>query len=158
MRIWIDTEFNGFEGELISLALVDQDGRGFYGVLPCVEPVPWVAKHVIPVLAQCRDRAPYGKRYRLDAHAVSSVPELQDAMAKWLRCYDAVHVVADWPEDIAHFCRILITGPGTRIATPPLSMEIRRDLDAVSRVPHNAFEDACALRAVHLAYEKSGCP
>ena len=57
------------------------------------------------------------------------------------------------PEDIAHFCQSLIVGPGARINTPHLTMEIRRDLDAVSEIPHNALSDARAIRAVHLAME-----
>jgi len=157
MRIWIDTEFNGFEGALISLALVDEEGRSFYGILPCLDPQPWVEQHVIPVLDKCHARVPYGKRFRLEAHAAGNLGELQQLMGAWLRQYDAVHLVADWPEDIAHFCRALITGPGTRLETPALTMEIRRDLDAVSLVPHNALEDARAMRAVHSAYEKGGC-
>lgn len=156
MRIWIDTEFNGFEGELISLALVDEEGRAFYGILPCIDPKPWVARHVIPVLDQCRDRMAIGKRFRAETHAVENIGELQGWLGAWLRGYDAVHLVADWPEDIAHFCRVLITGPGTRLDSPALTMEIRRDLDAASLVPHNALEDARAMRAVHLAHEKAG--
>jgi hypothetical protein len=33
-----------------------------------------------------------------------------------------------------------------RINTPPLTMEIRRDLDAVSEIPHNALADARAIK------------
>jgi hypothetical protein len=64
-----------------------------------------------------------------------------------------VHLVADWPEDIQHFCEALITAPGLRIDTPPLTMEIRRDLDAVSALPHNALEDARAIMRKHLELE-----
>lgn len=32
MRIYLDTEFNGHGGELISIALVDENGQDFYGV------------------------------------------------------------------------------------------------------------------------------
>lgn len=41
MRLWLDTEFNGFKGELIGLALVDEAGREWYEVLKCKDPVPW---------------------------------------------------------------------------------------------------------------------
>lgn len=27
MKLWIDCEFNGFGGELISMALIDEEGR-----------------------------------------------------------------------------------------------------------------------------------
>lgn len=66
----------------------------------------------------------------------------------------AVQQIADWPEDVAHFCNFLITGPGTRIDTPPLTFEVRRDLDAVSKIPHNALEDARAMRLKYLEIMK----
>lgn len=130
MNIYIDTEFNGFGGELISLAMVDEGGREFYAVLNCPEPTPWVAANVMPVLGQ-----PF-----------ASLRMLQTRMQAWLAEYPSVHIVADWPEDIAHFCQALITGPGMRIDTPPLTMEVRRDLDSgQSAIPHNALEDARAI-------------
>jgi hypothetical protein len=38
MKLWIDTEFNEYRGELISLALVAEDGREWYGVRYCDAP------------------------------------------------------------------------------------------------------------------------
>ena len=35
MKLWIDTEFNEYKGALISLALVAEDGREWYGVRFC---------------------------------------------------------------------------------------------------------------------------
>lgn len=137
MRIWIDTEFNEFRGALISMALVAENGREFYEVLECPKPGPWVAQHVMPIL---------GKKPVL-------LGELQAKLYLFLKRYYAVHIVADWPEDIAHFCQTLITGAGKRLDTPPLTLEIRRDLDAVSKIPHNALEDARAMRARHLQLE-----
>ena len=53
MALYLDTEFNGFKGELISLALFNVDGNHFYEVLElpadyCVH--PWVKANVVPVL------------------------------------------------------------------------------------------------------------
>ncbi len=129
MRIWIDCEFNEFQGDLISMALVCEDGREWYEVLPCENPGPWVAKHVIPILGE----KPIGK------------PRFQNYLQQFLMAYDSVHIIADWPEDIAHFCQALITGPGTRLNTPPLTMEVVR-IDAPSEVPHNALFDARGIR------------
>lgn len=57
-------------------------------------------------------------------------------------------------EDIAFFCKVLICGPGVRLNTPPLTLEIRRDLDGIpSDLPHNALHDARALMASHLELE-----
>ena len=51
MRYFLDVEFNGFGGPLISLALVpeDPDAAPFYEALPCPKPDVWVAAHVLPV-------------------------------------------------------------------------------------------------------------
>lgn len=138
MNIYIDTEFNDFGGELISLAMVDENGRDFYAVLNCQTPTPWVAENVIPVL---------GQRF-------ASLHMLQTRMEVWLAEYNSVHIVAGWPEDIAHFCRALITGPGMRMDTPPLTMEVRRDLgSADSATPHNALADAHAIRVAALKFQ-----
>jgi hypothetical protein len=134
MKLFIDCEFNEFKGELISMALVDEQGIFFYEVLPCPNPGAWVAEHVIPILEK--------KPIRLE--------QLQFRLQAFLSHYDNVHLIADWPEDIKHFCDALITGPGMRINTPALTMEIRRDLDAVSHIPHNALADAFAIRAKYM--------
>lgn len=130
MRIWIDCEFNEFQGELISLALVDEQGREFYESLGCDNPGAWVAQHVMPIIGK---------------DAISR-PVLQDRLQRFLSDYDRVHIIADWPEDIAHFCQTLITGPGFRLDTPPLTMEVVR-IDASSEIPHNALADARGIRA-----------
>ncbi|ODS67302.1 MAG: hypothetical protein ABS37_00370 [Acidovorax sp. SCN 65-108] len=144
MNIYIDTEFNDFGGELISLAMVDENGREFYAVLNCQNPTPWVAENVIPVL---------GQRF-------ASLRMLQTRMEAWLAEYDSVHLIANWPEDIAHFCRALITGPGMRMDTPPLTLEVRRDLSSeASAIPHNALEDARAIwRAAQKTTTEKGRP
>jgi hypothetical protein len=139
MRIWIDTEFNEFRGDLISMALVAESGHEFYASLGCKEPGEWVAEHVMPVIGieSC-------------SNAV-----FQKTLGVFLKHFSSVHLIADWPEDIAHFCNALITGPGKRLSTPRLTIEIRRDLDATSEIPHNALADARAIRAKHLALEQA---
>jgi hypothetical protein len=138
MRLWIDTEFNEYKGDLISLALVDENGREFYEVLPCLNPGSWVASNVMPIL----NKQPI------------SLQELQRRLQNWLMHYDSINVIADWPEDIQHFCEALITGPGLRINTPSLTMTVRRDLDGKSQLPHNALADAKANRLAHRAMEQ----
>lgn len=46
--LWLDTEFNGTGGALISLALIDEHDASVYFALPCDDPVPWVAEDVMP--------------------------------------------------------------------------------------------------------------
>jgi hypothetical protein len=138
VKLYIDTEFNSFGGELISMALAAEDGSSWYAAITPSAPLhPWVEEHVMPVL-----HIEQGTR-----------AELQASLAAYLARFDTVHIVADWPEDIAHFCGILITGPGTRIDTPHTTMEIDRGLDSgKSLCPHNALLDAVAIR--HMATAK----
>lgn len=130
MNLYIDTEFNEFKGELISMALVAESGEEFYEVLECKNPGAWVSENVMPILF--KDPIPLDVfQYRLQS---------------FLYKFDKIHVIADWPEDIQHFCSALITGPGICLNYPPLTMESRRDLSSGdSKVPHNALYDARAI-------------
>jgi hypothetical protein len=129
MRIFIDCEYNGFMGELISMALVADSGEEFYEVLRCAEPCEWVANNVIPIL------------HKQPINAL----EFECVLQNFLMRFDHIHVIADWPDDIKHFCDALVTGPGRRLNTPPLTMEIIQ-IDAESELPHNALHDARGIR------------
>lgn len=136
MRLWIDCEFNESGGDLISLAIVPEGPHSeyWYEVLPCANPKEWVSAHVMPVLGR----------------SAISLAEFQDRLEEYLMGFGSVHVIADWPEDIAYFCKALITEPGCRIKTPPLTMEIRRDINSnKSEIPHNALSDAFAIKRMH---------
>lgn len=134
MNLFIDGEWNGFGGELISMALVS-DRDHFYEVLGCKNPHPWVAEHVMPTL---------GKK-------PISIKRFQRLLGEYLNQFDCIHVIADWPEDISYFCNALITGPGERLSTPPMTMEVRRDIgNDNAEVIHNALSDAKAIRESYL--------
>lgn len=143
MRYFLDTEYNGFGGALLSLALVPEDGgEEFYVTLECDAPLdPWVERHVIPFL----DMVPDGlKGPRLSRRAAA------EALGQWLAHDEAPDIVADWPEDLAHFASLLVTGPGTMLPMPPLSLHLLPlggfSTAANSVVPHNALHDARSLR------------
>jgi hypothetical protein len=136
MRLFLDTEFNEFKGKLISIALVDEGGQEWYQSVGCDAPGPWVKENVMPIIGIPPVTLPY----------------LQRSLAQFLSQYESVVIIADWPEDIAHFCDCLITGPGMRINTPHLTMAVLRDIDTSgSAIPHNALEDAKALRLAFMA-------
>jgi hypothetical protein len=136
MRYYLDAEFNGFGGPLISLALVPQDPTcaPFYEALACSSPVPWVVEHVLPVLR---------------TQAISR-SDMAAKLACYLRDDPEPMVVADWPEDIAQLAMLMITGPGWRLPSPRLIFELLDlplfDSESASAVPHNACHDAMALR------------
>jgi len=102
MRYFLDTEFNGFGGDLLSLALVPEDGdQDYYVVIPFEGAWhPWVEKHVVPYL----ESVPPMLLNRLDRVAAA-----HDVAAYLANDPDPV-IVADWPEDIALFCRLLLVG------------------------------------------------
>lgn len=139
MRYYLDAEFNGFGGSLIALALAPEDGgTPFYAALDCPEPTPWVAAHVLPVLG---------------IEPVSR-EELGRSLAAYLAGDPDPVVIADWPEDIAHAAMALIARPGFRHPIARITFELCDtpgfDTARASAVPHNALEDAIALRTFML--------
>lgn len=149
MRYFLDTEFNGFGGALLSLALVPEDGGEFYVILECDDPLhPWVERNVMPFL----DHVPVGLHSpRLGRRQAA------EALSSYLLMDPEPEILADWPEDIAQFCSLILTGPAEIVAVPPLRFRFLPlggfSTAANSAVPHNALHDARALRDHVLALE-----
>ena len=113
MRYFLDTEFNGHRGALLSLALVPDDGEEFYVTLQCADPPhAWVERHVIPFL----DMVPPG----MQAPRLSHVDAAQ-SLSAYLIGDPAPEIVADWPEDIALLSALLVTGPAMKADVPSLT-------------------------------------
>ena len=130
MNLFIDTEFNSFGGDLISIALVADDGKEFYQELPLPDVIhPWVREHVVPYM----DNQNTPRRL------------VQQRLEAFLHQFDRVHVIADWPDDLRFFCDLLITGPGDRISLPKVTMELAL-VDGQSELPHHALHDARGIR------------
>ena len=171
MRYYLDTEFDGMGGDLISLALVREDctleyvladrttapviqrRRSLYLVTKGHARDPWVKDNVIPILDAVPDILT----------TPSGVVSL--TLAEYLPIYldgffegdDDVEVIADWPDDIGHLCKALITGPGTMIEVRPrIRFTVERvdayPTDLPGAVQHNAWWDAMALRHHLLAH------
>jgi hypothetical protein len=142
VRYYLDTEFNGFGGALLSLALVPEDGQEFYVTLQCDDPVfPWVERNVVPYL----DNVPVGL-----VSPRMTRREAADALAAYLGTDPQPELVADWPEDITQFCSLLMIGPGLMVPVPPMTFRLLPlqgfSPAANSAVPHNALHDARSLR------------
>jgi hypothetical protein len=142
VRYFLDTEFNGFGGALLSLALVPDDGEEFYVTLECADPiVEWVERNVMPYI----DHVPVGL-------VSPRMPRRQaaDALSAYLASDPAPELIADWPEDFTQFCSLLMTGPGTMVPVPPLTLRLMPlpgfSTAENSVVPHNALHDARSLR------------
>lgn len=142
---YLDTEFNSFNGELISLALVNKDetkpelylARGVPDMPAYIH--PWVKDNVLPIL---------------DVPGATpvwcSVRYFPKAIYEYLKRDGDVVIITDWPDDIKYFMESLITGPGMMIGLKGLELKLKR-VDAYptklqGAVQHNALWDARALR------------
>ena len=73
-------------------------------------------------------------------------------LEQYLSQWDSIEVIADWPRDLELFYSSLLVGNGWMISIPKqLSTKLVRGLDTQSLLPHNAIEDARALKTAYLA-------
>lgn len=136
MRIFVDCEFNGFGGELISMALVPEVGPTWYGVLPLPDVViPWVAENVVPVI-----------------HASPiSQDEFRESFLAFISPYQNPIIVADWYTDIVHFFSMF----GGSSHDDSVGYACKAELVLIdnynSAIPHNALHDAMAIRDAYFS-------
>ena len=148
MKYYLDCEFNGKGGELISLALVREDGASLYAVSGCRDPIDWVAENVLPKLEDCPVNS---------VHVGALGFTYGKEIAKFLGGDPEPVIIADWPDDIKYLCESLIDGSlywsvegGPMDDLPSLTFCAAR-VDAYptkleGAVQHNAWWDAMALR------------
>lgn len=143
MRYYLDTEFDGFGGALISVGLVQDEDRSLSLVVQDWADDPWVAENVIPHL------------WKANASTRLWTPE-EAAMeiARFLKNDSDPVVVTDWPADIRYFCGLVEFPGGNMAPISGLKFEMHR-VDAYpttlpNAVQHNAWWDAMALRHLLL--------
>ena len=149
LRYFLDTEYNGWSGALLSLALVPDDGEELYLTLDWDGALEqWVERNVIPYLDAVPQSMVSPRMNRRDAART---------IAHYLAGDPNPVIVADWPEDIALMSALLVTGPGVMAEVPGLTFQfvplIGFSTAANSKVPHNALHDARALRDHILSLE-----
>lgn len=144
-RVFLDTEFNGFGGELISMALVTEDGLEWYAALDYahMDLNPWVAENVIPKLAV----KPMNQgEFLLRFHSFAQ-----------LNCREA-EIIADWPADFTHFNRLMDkVGEQLGFMLPmPYKMSLIESGPYLrdERYEHNALYDARALKDWYVGQDK----
>jgi hypothetical protein len=142
LQYFLDTEFNGFGGALISLGLVREDGPSLYLIYATQETTnPFVRSKVKPNLL-CVPPGVVARRVSQGegAHAIEAFLH-GDA--------DAL-IIADWPADLSLFCQALMLEPGLMVPITRLRFELHRvtsyPTDLAGAVEHNACWDAMALR------------
>ena len=145
MRYFLDTEFNEFGGELISLALVREDGESLYLVYPDLDNYgAWVKENVVPIIWSIPSPLP-GMAYK-----VASAEEGARRIAEFIGTDIEPVIITDWPDDIKYFCQAIITGPGMMVGLNNLIFQMLRvnayPTTLENAVQHNAWWDAKALR------------
>lgn len=158
MRYYLDCEFFGWGGPIISLALVGEDGRELYlafdqhqleheaRIVTLADERKWMLDNVLPII-DCEG----AKALRVGQYRSNIAKEWPRHIAEFLMFHETIHITADWPEDIRHICELLMVGPGmTLIPDKRINFEwVRKDAypsHLPGAVQHNALWDARALR------------
>jgi hypothetical protein len=130
-RLYLDCEFNGFGGELISMALVSNEGRRhWYQVKKIPTQVnPWVADNVIPILG----KSPIGNDM------------FKKSLHEFLMDEQPDEIIADWPSDLMHFFNELHGNNYEETLNISLAAKLLPQAETSPREPHNALSDAFAL-------------
>jgi hypothetical protein len=142
-RYFIDCEFDGHGGPLLSLAMVAENGRGIHIGTTERASDPWVIANVVPLL------------FKHDASegCVVNLNDVGGVIRAFVGPVDRFIVAADSPVDIGRFCEALSTGPDGGWAScdyASIAFEVH-NVDCYpttleDAVQHNAWWDAMALR------------
>lgn len=165
MRYYLDCEFFGLDGDLISLALVSEKrwgsppyGRELYiafdqaelereaRIVTLERERAWVRENVLPIID-----VPGAVATRVGERRSDVLEKWPQYIASFFAGDQDPDVIADWPSDLEYLSRLLITGPGTMIGIPRITLRLAR-VDAYPTrlegcVQHNALCDARALAA-----------
>jgi hypothetical protein len=143
MRYFIDCEFDGHNGPLLSIALVRSDGDGIHIQTHNTALDPWVQENVMPLMDSHKaNQSAYVHEY-----------EVGGVIRAFIGGEHCSTIIADSPVDIGRFCRALSTGTDGQWASadyPAMRFEVH-NVDCYptaleGAVQHNAWWDAMALR------------
>jgi hypothetical protein len=142
-RFYIDCEFDGHGGPLLSFAMVAEDGLALYLKTGAVPTDPWVNENVVPLL----------DFHDADVAGTVTPNEVGYHLRNFIgRCERPV-IIADSPVDIGRFCQAISTSPDGGWASakyPQMTFEVHNvdcyPTDLEGAVQHNAYWDAMALR------------
>lgn len=142
-RFYVDCEFDGHNGPLLSVALVREDGHSIHIRSLETASEPWVVANVEPLMDE--HQAGLAQWIPLD--------EVGPSIRAFIGDCACPVIIADSPVDIGRFCRALSTGPGGGWASvdyPAMRFEVHNvdcyPTDLPGAVQHNAWWDAMALR------------
>lgn len=149
MRYYIDCEFDGHNGDLLSMAMVCEssltDPNNSIYIRVFNNPInPWVINNVLPFLESHRARM----------SAVVNEPDVGTIILAFISDDPHPIIIADSPVDIGRFCRAISTGPDRQWVNTNhdrMTFEVHNvecyPTTLEGAVQHNAWWDAMALRA-----------
>lgn len=142
-RFYIDCEFDGHGGPLLSFAIVAENGNSMHIRTDAVPLDPWVIENVMP---------------HMDSHAATtsiraSANDVGGLLRGFIGGAGSPVIIADSPVDIGRFCAAVTTGydgAWTWVDNPLMTFEAHNidiyPTDLPGAVRHNAWWDAMALR------------
>lgn len=130
-KLYLDTEFNGFDGELLSLALVSDCGKEFYEEIEFDGlHDTWVRRNVVPKLGKPPLRPLIFKQ---EFH-------------KFILQFDNPTIVCDWHTDAVYFCKLLSGFDYASSLDYPCSIQIIKTPQGEPVMVHHALADAKILQ------------
>lgn len=139
MNLYLDTEFDGHGGELISLALAADDGTHWYGIFSPYCADEWVSEHVHP------------KLFAMKPTIEGDNAVLRFSLKEYLLARSGCTIWADWPADFEHLMHLMCGDYYSESFAPPCTMQliVTPDGELKPEHPHNALSDAIALMLWH---------
>jgi hypothetical protein len=154
-RFYIDCEFDGHGGPLLSIAMVREDGRSLHVQTDALARDGWVLANVVPLMTS----------HAADLSWSCGVNGVGTLLRHFIG--DIAHpiIIADSPVDIGRFCVAMTTGQNGGWASaeyPLMTFEVHNvdcyPTDLPGAVQHNAWWDAMALRQALREVAQSNPP
>jgi len=141
LNLYLDTEFDGHGGDLVSLALAGDDGSKWYAIFNAYCGDPWVAEHVAPLL------------YSLKPTISGGHDVLRFSLKEYLKQREGCTIWADWPADFEYLMRLMCGSHYGQSWMIPCTMQliVTPVGEPKPEIPHNALSDAIALRDWHAS-------
>lgn len=134
--LYLDTEFNGHGGQLLSLALANPTKTGAHFYERLTDPPkwhPWVAENVVP---------------HFDIEPVDMIV-FRHRLREYLQRREPVTIYADWPADFYYLCEAMVGAAFEDTWMAECQMVLLKNTDPKPLKPHNALSDAIALMEWH---------
>ena len=144
MKYYIDCEFDGHRGKLLSIAMVREDGVSMHHDTMQPASDPWVRENVVPIMNKHEaEHWSIGGGYHMTGYM----------LREFIGDDEHPVIISDSPVDIARFTQAIttnVTGDWQTSGYPRMTFEVH-NVDCYpttleNAVQHNAWWDAMALR------------